>query len=69
MLDATHLLLGTTTAVRSLDLDTGRMTTYPLPTDGVDTTYWPYQVVVSGDLVTVVTNTGAVVLRRPPSAG
>jgi outer membrane protein assembly factor BamB len=64
MLDADHLLLGTTTAVRALDLDTGRMTAYPLPTDGINTTYWPYQLAVSGDLVTVVTNTGAVVLRR-----
>jgi hypothetical protein len=64
MLDDRHLLLGTTTAVRSLDLDTGRMRTYPLPTDGINTTYWPYQLAVSGDLVVVVTNTGAVVLRR-----
>ena len=63
MLDAGHLLLGTTTAVRSLDLATGRMTSYPLPTDGINTTYWPYQLAVTGNLVTVVTNTGAVVLR------
>jgi outer membrane protein assembly factor BamB len=64
LLDDGHLLLGTTTALRSVDLRTGRMTSYPLPTDGINTTFWPYQVVVSGDLLAVVTNTGAVVLRR-----
>jgi hypothetical protein len=64
MLDGHHLLLGTTTAVRALDLDTGALRTYPLPTDGISTTYWPYQLAVAGRLVVVVTNTGAVALRR-----
>jgi hypothetical protein len=69
MLDGDHLLLGTTAAVRSLDLATGRLTTHPLPTDGINTTYWPYQLVVAGDLVVVVTNTGAVALRHGPTPG
>lgn len=63
-LDARHVLLGTTTALRSLDLDSGTMSSYPLPTDGINTTFWPYQVAVTDRLVAVVTNTGAVVLRR-----
>jgi hypothetical protein len=64
MLDARHLLLGTTAAVRTLDLTTGQMASHPLPSDGINTTYWPYQLAVSGDLLAVVTNTGTVVLRR-----
>jgi outer membrane protein assembly factor BamB len=63
-LDDDHVLLPTTTAVRSLDLDTGRMTSYPLPRDGINTTYWPYQLAVTARLVAVVTNTGAVLLSR-----
>jgi outer membrane protein assembly factor BamB len=63
-LDGRHVLLGTTTALRSLDLHSGVMSSYPLPRDGINTTYWPYQVAVTDRLVAVVTNTGAVVLRR-----
>ncbi|HET8604952.1 MAG TPA: PQQ-binding-like beta-propeller repeat protein [Marmoricola sp.] len=62
-LDARRVLLPTTTALRVLDLDTGVMSAYPLPRDGVSTTFWPYQVAVSDRLVAVVTNTGTVVLR------
>jgi hypothetical protein len=40
------------------------MTSARLPTDGVSTTYWPYQLAVSGGLIAVATNTGAVVVRR-----
>lgn len=65
-LDGSHVLLPTTTAVRSLDLDTGAMSSYPLPTDGVSTTYWPYQLAVTAREVAVVTNTGAVVLGLQP---
>lgn len=64
MLDATHLLLGTTTAVVSLGLGSGGRTAYPLPRHGIDTTYWPAQVVVADGLLGVVTHTGTVVLRR-----
>lgn len=63
-LDDDHVLLPTTTAVRSLDLDTGGMTSYPLPRDGINTTWWPYQLAVTDRLVAVVTNTGAVLLSR-----
>lgn len=63
MLDAAHLLVGGTTGLHAVDVDTGRVTTYPLPTDGINTTYWPYQVVVTGRLLAVVTNTAAVVVR------
>lgn len=63
-LDARHVLLGGTTALLRLDLETGEMSSYPLPRDGINTTYWPYQVAVTDRLVAVVTNTGAVVLRR-----
>ena len=63
-LDDDHLLLGTTAALRTLDLRTGGMSSAALPTDGISTTYWPYQVAVSADLIAVATNTGAVVVRR-----
>ncbi len=65
MLDEDHALIGTTTALRTLDLRTGAMTSpAPLPTDGINTTYWPYQLAVSAGLIAVATNTGAVVVRR-----
>ena len=64
LLDADHALLGTTTALRVLDLSTGTMTAAPLPTDGISTTYWPYELAVTDHLVAVATNTGAVVVRR-----
>jgi hypothetical protein len=65
-LDATHLLVPTTTQLRVLDLRTGRHRAYPLPTDGINTTYWPYQLLATDQLLGVVTNTGAVVVRRAP---
>lgn len=65
LLDADHALLGGTTALHTLDLRTGSMTpTAALPTDGISTTYWPYQLAVSEQLIAVATNTGAVVVRR-----
>ena len=64
MLDADHVLIGGTTALHTLDLRTGAMTSAPLPTDGINTTYWPYEVAVSDRLIAVATNTGAVVVRR-----
>ena len=64
MLDPDHALIGGTTALHTLDLRNGTMTSAPLPTDGINTTYWPYQVAVTDRLIAVATNTGAVVVRR-----
>ena len=63
-LDADHVLIGGTTALHTLDLSTGAMTSAALPTDGINTTYWPYQLAVSDRLIAVATNTAAVVVRR-----
>ncbi|MCZ4500421.1 MAG: hypothetical protein JWQ74_2976 [Marmoricola sp.] len=63
-LDADHVLLPTTTALVRLDLRNGSATPYPLPVDGVSTTYWPYQLLVTDTLLGVVTNTGAVLADR-----
>ena len=64
LLDADHVLIGGTTALHTLDLRTGAMTSAALPTDGINTTYWPYQLAVTDRLIAVATNTGAVVVRR-----
>lgn len=64
LLDAQHALIGGTTALHTLDLDTGTITSAALPTNGINTTYWPYQLAVSSRLIAVATNTGAVVVRR-----
>jgi hypothetical protein len=64
MLDPDHALIGGTTALHTLDLRTGAMASARLPTDGINTTWWPYQVAVSGGLIAVATNTGTVVARR-----
>jgi hypothetical protein len=63
-LDANHLLMPTTTALRITDVHTGTDVAFPLPTDGINTTYWPYQLVVTPRLLGIVTNTGAVVAMR-----
>ncbi len=64
LLDEDHALVGGTTALHVLDLNTGRLSSTALPTDGINTTYWPYQTAVSAGLIAVATNTGAVVMRR-----
>ncbi len=64
MLDDEHALIGGTTALHTLDLRTGEMSAAKLPTDGINTTYWPYQTAVSPGLIAVATNTGAAVVRR-----
>lgn len=69
LLDDDHALIGGTTALHVLDLRTGAMTSAALPTDGINTTYWPYQVAVSPGLIAVATNTGAVVVRRSKFPG
>jgi hypothetical protein len=63
-LDDTHVLVPTTTGLVVLDVHDGSQVGYPLPVDGINTTYWPYQLLVTPDLLGVVTNTGAVVARR-----
>ena len=63
-LDADHVLMPTTTALWILDVRTGTDVAYPLPTDGINTTYWPYQLVVTPNLLGVVTNTGAILAAR-----
>jgi outer membrane protein assembly factor BamB len=64
LLDADHVLVGGTTALHTLDLRSGDMTPAPLPTDGINTTYWPYELAVSDRNIAVATNTAAVVVRR-----
>jgi hypothetical protein len=63
-LDDTHVLVPTTTDLVVLDVHDGSRQSYPLPVDGINTTYWPYQLLVTPDLLGVMTNTGAVVARR-----
>jgi hypothetical protein len=63
-LDDEHVLVPTTTDLLVLDVRDGSKEAYPLPVDGISTTYWPYQLLVTADLLGVVTNTGAVVARR-----
>jgi hypothetical protein len=65
-LDDAHVLVPTTAALAVLDVHDGTQTDYPLPVDGINTTYWPYQLLATSDLLGVVTNTGAVVTRRSP---
>lgn len=63
-LDDEHVLVPTTSELVVLDVHDGSRKAYPLPVDGISTTYWPYQLLVTSDLLGVVTNTGAVVARR-----
>ncbi len=65
-LDEDHVLMPTTTDLVVLDVRDGSEESQPLPVDGISTTYWPYQLAVTGDAIGVVTNTGAVVARRAP---
>lgn len=62
MLDGHTLLLGSTDALIEVDLRNGSQQRMALPVDGISTTYWPYQVVIAGPSLGVVTNTGAVVI-------
>ena len=61
-----HLLVGTTTALVSIDPRTGATRTYPLPSSGSSTTFWPYEIVVSAGSAIVETNTGAVLVALSP---
>ncbi|SDS74388.1 PQQ-like domain-containing protein [Nocardioides scoriae] len=64
LLDADHVLVAGTRALHVVDLRDGTRRSLPLPTDGVSTTYWPYQVALTPSLLAVATSTGAVVVRR-----
>lgn len=63
-LDADRVLVPTTTELVALDVHDGSQEAFPLPVDGISTTYWPYQLLATPDLLGVVTNTGGVVARR-----
>jgi hypothetical protein len=63
-LDDTRVLVPTTTDLVVLDVHDGSQVAYPLPVDGINTTYWPYQLLATPDLLGVVTNTGAIVAAR-----
>ncbi len=63
-LDDTHVLMPTTTDLVALDVRDGTQTHYPMPVDGISTTYWPYQLLATPEVIGVVTNTGAVLARR-----
>jgi hypothetical protein len=68
-LDGGRVLVPTTSELLALDVHDGSKEAYPLPVDGINTTYWPYQLLATSDLLGVVTNTGAVVARREPDGG
>jgi outer membrane protein assembly factor BamB len=63
-LDAGTVLMPTTSSLVVLDVRTGRQRELAMPTDGVSTTYWPYQLVSTDRLIGVVTNTGGVLADR-----
>lgn len=63
-LDAEHVLVPSTESLVVLDVRDGARRESALPTDGISTTYWPYQLVVTPDLLGVVTNIGGVVAAR-----
>lgn len=63
-LDADRVLVPTTTELVALDVHDGSQEAFPLPVDGISTTYWPYQLLATPDLLGVVTNTGGIVARR-----
>ena len=65
-LDDAHVLVPTTASLVALAVHDGSQVSYALPVDGISTTYWPYQLLATPDLLGVVTNTGAVIARRSP---
>lgn len=66
-LDDRHVLVPTTTGLLVLDLATGTDEEFALPVDGLSTTYWPYQLLVTAKLLGVVTNTGGILTDRVAS--
>lgn len=61
-----HVLLGTTTALVSLDPASGSIRSYALPVSGSSTTFWPYELTASGCSVIVETNAGAMLVALRP---
>jgi outer membrane protein assembly factor BamB len=64
MLDEHRVLLAGTEALFALDVRTGKQQRFRLPVDGISTTYWPYQLAVTDQVIGVVTNIGGVVVAR-----
>ena len=62
--DADHLLLPTVSSLELLDVTDGTSTSYAMPTDGLSSAYFPYQLLVTARHLGVVTNTGAVLAAR-----
>ncbi|MET3961835.1 hypothetical protein ABIE44_001769 [Marmoricola sp. OAE513] len=63
-LDGTHVLVPTTSSLEILDVTDGTSRSVPLPTDGVSSTYWPYQLLATPKHLGVLTNTGTAVVTR-----
>lgn len=64
-LDEHHLLFPKTTELWMFDVRVGLPARrFPMPVDGINTTYWPYQLLVTERVLGVVSNTGAIVARR-----
>jgi hypothetical protein len=61
-----RVLLGTTTALLAIDPRTGDIGRFALPLDRASTTFWPYEIVVSGHSAIVETNAGAVLVALRP---
>lgn len=62
--DADHLLLPTVSSLELLDLTDGTSESFAMPTDGLSSAYFPYQLLVTARHLGVVTNTGTVLATR-----
>lgn len=63
-IDADHLLMPTVASLEILDVTNGSSTSYRMPTDGLSSAYFPYQLLVTARHLGVVANTGAVLAAR-----
>lgn len=63
-IDAGHLLVPTVSSLELLDLADGSSVSYRMPTDGLSSAYFPYQLLVTARHLGVVGNTGAVLAAR-----
>lgn len=62
--DADHLLVPTVSSLDLFDLTDGLITRYRMPTDGLSSAYFPYQLLVTEKHLGVVANTGAALAGR-----
>lgn len=62
--DEDRVLIPTTTSLWLLALQSGEREELELPRDGIRTSFWPYQLATTTDLLAVVTNIGGVVVDR-----